>query len=176
MLKIFSTQLNGLFKKVMEKEEFTIEDAARLLAQAAISDGTIYIHGFHEMDGVTREALEGIEPLLKVSAYDSTATLTSADRFLLFSRYSNDQEAIQLAQKLHAEGVPFVAVSTVVLSEVESLEALADVHINLQVERGLIPKDDGNRTGYPSLLVALFVYTGIKFTIQEILQEYLEDE
>lgn len=176
MLKIFSTQLNGLFKKIMEKEEFAIEDAARLLTQAAIGDGTIYIHGFHEMDGVTQEALKGIEPLLKASSYDAAFTPTSEDRFLLFSRYSTDQEAIELAHKLKAEGVPFVAVSTVVSSDTESLESLADVHINLQVERGLIPKDDGNRTGYPTLLVALFVYTGIKFTIEEILQEYLEDE
>ena len=160
----------------MEKEEFTIEDAARLLTQAAIGDGTIYIHGFNEMDGVTREALNGIEPLLKASAYASTVTLTQEDRFLLFSRYSNDQEAIQFAQKLKTEGVPFVAVSTVVPSDTDSLEALADVHINLQVERGLIPKEDGNRTGYPTLLVALFVYTGIKFTMEEILQEYLEEE
>ena len=70
MLKIFSTQINGLFKKVMEKEEFNIEDAARLLAQAAVGDGTIYIHGFGEMDGVTTEALKGIEPLLKAEAYE----------------------------------------------------------------------------------------------------------
>lgn len=176
MLKIFSTQLNGLFKKVMEKEEFNLEDAARLLTQAAVGDGTIYIHGFGEMDGVTKEALKGIEPLLKAAAYDSEITLTQEDRFLLFSRHSTDQEAIQLAQKLKIEGIPFVGVSTVVQQDTDSLETLADVHIDLQVERGLIPKEDGNRTGYPTLLVALFVYYGIKFTMEEILQEFLEEE
>ena len=56
---------------MMEKEEFNIEDGARLLAQAAVGDGTIYIHGFGEMDGVTKEALEGVEPLPKAAAYES---------------------------------------------------------------------------------------------------------
>ncbi len=175
MLKIFSTQVNNLFQKIMEKEEFNIEDGARLLAQAAVGEGAIYIHGFGEMDGVTKEAVQGVEPLPKVAAYESNITLTHEDRFLLFSRNSTDQEAIELAQKLQMESIPFVAVSTIVASDTDSLETLADIHIDLRVARGLIPKDDGNRTGYPTLLVALFAYFGIKFTIEEILQEYLED-
>lgn len=175
MLKIFSTQLNGLMKKIMEKEEFNLEDAARLLTQAAIGDGTIYIHGFDEMDGVTKEALNGMEPLVKAAAYNPGVTLTPEDRFLLFSRYSNNPEAVQLAKKLKLEDIPFVAVSTFVPSDGDSLVALADIHIDLQVERGLIPTDDGNRTGYPTLLLALFVYFGIKFTMEEILREFLED-
>ena len=84
----------------MEKEAFNIEDAARLLAQAAVGDGTIYIHGFGEMEGVTQEALKGIEPLLKAKAYDSDDYANSRRiAFLLFSRHSDDSEAIQLAQK-----------------------------------------------------------------------------
>ena len=175
MLKMFSTQLTGLFKSIMEKEEFNIEDAARLLTQAAVGDGTIYIHGFGEMEGVTNEALQGIEPMLKTKAYNSDITLTQEDRFLLFSRYSNDPEAVQLAQKLKMEGVPFAAVSTIVQSDTDSLQTLADVSIDLKVERGLIPKEDGKRTGYPTLFAALFAYFGIKFTMEEILQEYLEE-
>lgn len=175
MLKIFSTQLNGLFKKILEKEEFNFEDAARILTQAAVGDGMIYIHGFGEMDGVTKESLHGIEPLLKAAAYTPDIKLTREDRILLFSRYSNDPEAIEFAKMLASVGIPFVAVSTIVHTDTDSLETLADVHINLQVERGLIPKEDGNRTGYPTLLVALFVYFGIKLTIEEILQEYLEE-
>ena len=174
MLKMFSTQLTGLFKSIMEKEEFNIEDAARLLTQAAVGEGTIYIYGFGEMEGVTNEALQGIEPLLKAKAYNSDITLTQEDRFLLFSRYSNDSEAVQLAQKLKMEGIPFAAVSTIVQSDTESLQTLADVSIDLKVERGLIPKEDGKRAGYPTLLAALFAYFGIKFTMEEILQNILK--
>jgi len=49
---------------------------------------------------------------------------------------------------------------------------LADVHINLQLLKGLLPDDFGNRYGYPSSMAALYVYYGIKFTIDEILAEY----
>ena len=58
MLKMFTTQLTGLFKKIAEKEEFSFEDGARLLAQGQ----TIYLLGFKEMKAVEFEALEGAEP------------------------------------------------------------------------------------------------------------------
>ncbi|USK59691.1 DUF2529 domain-containing protein [Peribacillus asahii] len=174
MLKIFSTQINGLFKKMIDHEEFNIEDAARLLAQAVIGEGSIYIYGFEEMDGITKEALNGVEPLPAAKVYylDEPLTLGSEDRFLLFSRFSNDPEAIRLSQRLQQADIPFVAVSTVVEAEGDSLATLADVHIDLRVQRGLIPDELGNRVGYPTLLIALFAYYGIKFTIEEILQEY----
>lgn len=177
MLKIFSTQINGLFKKMMDQEEFNIEDAARLLAQAAVGEGSIYIYGFEEMDGVTKEALHGVEPFPKAKAYDlnETFTLGSEDRFLVFSRFSNNPEAVQLAKQLQQENIPFVAISTVVETDTDSLVTLADVHIDLRVQRGLIPDELGNRVGYPTLLVALYAYYGIKFTLEEILQDYQED-
>jgi hypothetical protein len=52
------------------------------------------------------------------------------------------------------------------------LSELADVHIPLQLTKGLLPDDFGNRYGYPSSMAALFVYHGLKFTIDEILAEY----
>ncbi|MFL6556676.1 MAG: DUF2529 family protein, partial [Bacillus sp. (in: firmicutes)] len=33
MLKMFTTQLTGMFKRIEEKEEYSFEDGARLLAQ-----------------------------------------------------------------------------------------------------------------------------------------------
>ena len=63
MLKMFSTQLTGLFMRIADKEEFQFEDGARLLAQAAVGHGAIYFKGFGEMRGVEFEAIEGAEPL-----------------------------------------------------------------------------------------------------------------
>ena len=40
-----------------------IEDSARLLAQALVGDGFIYLHGTNEMEGVVAEALFGAEPM-----------------------------------------------------------------------------------------------------------------
>jgi hypothetical protein len=35
-MKMFTTQLTGLFKRIEEKEEFSFEDGARLLARVRI--------------------------------------------------------------------------------------------------------------------------------------------
>ena len=176
MLKIFSTQISGIFKNLTEKEEFEMEDAARLLAQAVVGDGSVYIHGYGEMEGVTAESLQGAEPFPKAKRFHEEEEITSADRFLLFSRHSNDPEAVKLAKQLADAYIPFVAVSTVVPSEEESLVDLADIHIDLRITRGLIPDDSGNRFGFPTLIAALFAYYGIKFTIEEIVQEYENED
>lgn len=179
MLKMFSTQISGLFKKIMEGEEYSFEDCARLLAQASIGDGTIYIHGFGEMQGVLSEALDGAEPFPNVKPLfdekNEQAALAIADRVLLFSRHSDDREALKLSLGLREYGIPFTAVSTLVPSAEQSLDLLADVHIDLRLQKGLLPDENGNRVGFPSLMAALFAYYGIKFTLDEILSEYAED-
>ncbi|MFJ7752778.1 DUF2529 domain-containing protein [Peribacillus muralis] len=176
MLKIFSTQLSGIFKKMMDNEAFGMEDAGRLLAQAAVGDGSIFIQGFGEMQGVTSEALDGAEPFPKAKRYEHGETISREDRFLIFTRHSDDREALKLAHALREEDIPFVAISTSVSSNEESLMELADVHIDLRIHRGLIPDETGNRFGYPTLIAALFAYYGIKFTLEEIIQEYQNEE
>jgi Domain of unknown function (DUF2529) len=172
MLKMFTTQLTGVFKKIAEEEEFSFEDGARLLAQGS----SIYFHGSREMKAVEFEAVEGAEPLkgAKVLTEAVLPELSGADRVLIFTRTSSDAEAVGVAEKLRGQNVPFVAVSTVLDSE-GPLVDLADVHINLRLTKGLLPDDVGNRYGYPSSMAALFVYYGLKFTIEEILAEYKEE-
>jgi hypothetical protein len=164
LMKMFTTQLTGLFKRIEDKGEFSFEDGARLLAQGQ----SIYLVGFREMKAVEFEALEGAEPLK--GALINIEAATSADRVLLFTRNSDDQEAVELAGTLKEKDIPFVAVSTSVPDG--KLVELADVHIDLQLTKGLLPDDFGNRYGYPSSMAALYVYYGLKFTIDEILAEY----
>jgi hypothetical protein len=170
MLKMFTTQLTGLFKRIEEKEEYSFEDGARLLAQ-----GSIYIFATKEMKAVVAEAIEGAEPLtgVKLLAVESLAELTDSDRVLMFTRYSSDEAAVEMAVQLQEKGIPFVAVSTVVPDGGRLVE-LADVHIDLRLSKGLLPDDFGHRYGYPSSMAALFVYFGLKFTIEEIIAEYEE--
>jgi hypothetical protein len=75
---------------------------------------------------------------------------------------------LAIAEQLQVKEIPFVAVST----GGGHLDELADVHINLGLKQGLLPDDLGNRYGYPASIAALFVYYGLKFTIDEILAEY----
>jgi hypothetical protein len=176
MLKMFTTQLTGVFKKIAEKEEFSFEDGARLLAQAPAGDGSIYLYGSKEMKAVEFEAVEGAEPLqaAKVLTEAEIDGLSDADRVLLFSRFSTDGPAIELAQLLRDKMIPFVAVSTVIEPSDQDFSQLADVHIDLRLTKGLLPDEIGNRYGYPSAMAALFIYHGLKFTIDEILAEYEE--
>ncbi|EKN64876.1 hypothetical protein BABA_22278 [Neobacillus bataviensis LMG 21833] len=177
MLKMFATQLTGIFKKIDEKEEFSFEDGARLLAQAPVGDGSIYLFGTKEMRAVEYEALEGAEPFLEAKLLSATSVeqLSDADRVVIFTRTAGDEEAVALGRQLRERDIPFVAVSTVMEHDTEGdLAELADVHIDLRLTRGLLPDDMGNRYGYPSSMAALFVYYGLKFTIEEMLAEYEE--
>lgn len=173
MLKMFSTQLTGLFNRLQEKEEFSMEDAARLLAQAAAGQGTIYIFGTKEMQAVGLEAVYGEEPLQSAAILTEEVELGAADRVLIISRYADDEEAVQVARNLQEKGIPLVAISTIRgENDGEGLQNLADVHIDLRIKKGLLPDESGNRVGFPTSIAALYIYFGLKFTIEEILEEY----
>ena len=172
MLIIFSTQMSGIFNRLLDKEAFGFEDSARLLAQASVGDGCIYIKGFGEMNGILSEAFEGAEPFPGFPFEYTNMPYSQEDRVLLFTRTSADKEAIELAVKLQELNIPFAAVSTGVPSAEPTLVELADVHIDLNLKKGLIPNESGNRVGIPNLMTALFAYYGIKFTLEEILQEF----
>ncbi|KEK25514.1 DUF2529 domain-containing protein [Bacillus gaemokensis] len=174
MLKIFSTQLSGYFTRISQKEEMNIEDSARLLAQALIGDGIVYLHGTNEMEGVVSEALHGAEPMKhakRLIENGKQAEVTSADRVLLISRFSTDEEITSIAKKLQEEGQSIVGISAV-QEGAESLEQYTDVHIDIRLLKGLIPDDEGHRYGFPSLILSLFAYHGLKFTIDEMINEY----
>ncbi|MBS4223448.1 DUF2529 domain-containing protein [Lederbergia citrea] len=172
MQKMFTTQLTGLFKRIFENEEFHIEDGARVLAQAPVGEGTIYLKGFREMDGVVIEALEGEEPLRRAERLDAVSALTGADRVIIFTRFSDDEEAVLLGEELARKEVPFVVVSGNKKAEGKSLAELADVHIHTHLLKPLLPTEDGNRVGFPSLMAALYIYFTLRFTVEEILDEY----
>ncbi|WP_338450245.1 DUF2529 domain-containing protein [Niallia oryzisoli] len=174
MLKIFATQLNGLFTKIRDEQMEEIEDSARLLAQAVIADGKIYVYGAAEMESVASEAVNGAEPLTHAAAMTTADidSINSVDRVLLVTRYSTDKEALEMAKKLADHGISFVTLSTHQESDEESITDLADVSIDLSLHKGLVPADDGSRIGYPFSMAALYAYYGLKFTIDEILADY----
>ncbi|RLQ93488.1 DUF2529 domain-containing protein [Falsibacillus albus] len=173
MLKMFTTQMTGLFNRIHDKEEFQIEDGARLLAQAVVGEGKIYVKGFGEMGALELEAIQGAEPLTNAALLDDQTALTEADRVLIASRLSTDEEAMSLAKKLKEEGIPFAAISGAVKGvEGEDLTSMADVHLDTKVIKGMLPDENGERIGFPSSMAGLYLYFGLKFTINEMLEEY----
>lgn len=174
MLKIFTTQLTGYFHRIFEQEEFQIEDGARLLTQAAVGEGSIYIYGTGEMAGILQEALNGAEPLPFVKPLQNLDEVSNADRVFLFSRFSHDADIIEKAKELSNKGIQMVGVSTIIESEGDSLDDFVDIHIDTKLKKPLIPTEDGGRIGFPSLMLSLYVYYCLTFTIKEILSEYEE--
>jgi hypothetical protein len=174
MLKIFSTQLQGIFKKIAEKEEMNLEEGARLLSQALVGEGSVYIHGFDEQKAVEVTAINGPEPLLRAKPLykdGNLAPVTSLDRVLIVTRSSSDQQGLELASALTNNRIPVVAISSILNTDEKGLQDIVDVHINCFATKGLIPDETGDRFGIPTSLAALYTYYGLYFTILEILEE-----
>ncbi|WP_214480894.1 DUF2529 family protein [Bacillus sp. SM2101] len=177
MLKIFTTQLSGIFTKIINNEEFQIEDGARLLAQAKFGDGSIYLHGVNEMEAISIESSIGAEPLLHIKELPSINhfnSLNETDRVLLITRFSTDEAAINIALALRKRGIPTVAICNVATPDNDeiTLSNIADIVIDTKLAKPLITNSDGTRFGFPTTMIALFTYHALAYTMQEILDEY----
>ncbi|WP_349305604.1 DUF2529 family protein [Bacillus sp. FJAT-49736] len=172
---MFLTQLNGLQQRIFEKEEEALEDAARLLAQAAVGEGKIYIKGFQEMNAICSDAIYGAEPLKYAVPLNNIDLLTETDRVLIATRFSTDKEALLLANQLKDKGIPFASLAGKVGEEEEDLANLADVHIDTRLIKPMLPSETGERVGFPSALIGLYIYHCLKFQLDEIISEYFEE-
>ena len=173
MLKIFTTQLTGLLKDIHEREDFMMEDAARLLSQALIGEGSVYIYGRDEMNAVTAEALHGQEQLpkfLPLFHQDKMAELNATDRVLLITRSSADNDVLAYAEEISHKQIPIVVISSIDKHD-RKLVDMADVHLDLNLTTSLVPTETGERIGYPASIAALYVYFCLYLLIKEILEE-----
>ncbi|WP_226654509.1 DUF2529 family protein [Guptibacillus hwajinpoensis] len=172
MLKIFTTQLMGKFKGIQDQHEMVIEDSSRLFAQVITGGGTVYFYGENELQGAALEAVYGSEKLPSSAILHDPADLTENDCVLLFSRLSEDQAAAEHAKAFKATGAKVVGISATRKEADPLLEQTTDFHINTGLTTGLVPNDDGERIGYPSLLTSLYVYHALYLTTREILEEH----
>lgn len=171
MLKIFTTQLAGLFQSIAKEEEL-LEDAARLLSQALIGEGTLFIYGDDEMATVVAEALYGQDRLDQTASLiinDSMAELDAVDRVLLVARKASDERVLHYAQKIYDQHIPFVCI--VAEEDATALGTFADIVIDLGVRNGLVPTDTGERIGYPASITALYCYFALSLLMREMLEE-----
>lgn len=174
MLKIFTTQLSGIFSRIGEKEAEAIEDGARLLSQSVVSGHSVYFYGKNELAAVALEASESKEPFpgAKVLPHDQKAhSISTSDRVLLFYSDPEDQDIQSLVKELHAHGTPIVGVGPA-QKEPSMIEEHCDVHIDFQLKKPLVPAEDGTRFGYPALMTCLYVYHALSFTVKDIVEEY----
>lgn len=175
LLKIFTTQLTGIFNRIQEGEAQSIEDGARLLAQAVISDHSVYVYGKNELEGILKEAMYSSEPFPSVKLLpkdeENWPGFEMTDKVLMFCAGSADDEELKMAEKLYEKGIGLVVVSPSG-KDGAPISSFADVHIDSKLRMPLLPDEDGTRYGFPSLMVSLYIYHALSFTLKEILQEY----
>lgn len=170
-MKILTTQLTGLLQRVSEHNEESFEETARLLAQATVGEGRVFIAGFDELLSVVTTAVNGVEPLKGAQAYEPDIALTSADRVWLFTRSVHDDDALSLAKRLDREGVPFAAFAAEKPTETYELLTYAHTYIWTGLTRGLLPGELGNRIVQPHAFAGLFVLEAVKLIYDEILED-----
>jgi len=171
---MFTTQLVGRLKKIESDEQYSIEDGARLLAQALVGEGSIYIYAKNEMEGIYSEIFDSVEPLNRAKRLteELIPTLSSADRVLLFTRDVLDDDILKVAKSLRETDIPFVAVGSCPAKQENPLDDLAHVFINLYMDRGLVPTETGGRAGFPHLIGALYVYHNIKIILDDMVEDF----
>lgn len=170
MMKMLTTQLSGLLQRIASSEEESIEETARLLAQAAAGEGKIYFATFDEMHSISINAQYAVDPFPKMEVLTPTVQLTSADRVWIITRSALNDEAITLAKRLSEQFIPFGVLASEPAEPDNILFDLAYTYISLKISKGLLPTDDGSRVVFPYALAGLFVYEAVKLQIDEILK------
>lgn len=185
MLKIFTTQLLGVFRQIEEKNEELLEDCARLFCQTILSDGKIFIHGAKGMSGITEEATTGKNALPHAQPWSGTANIQSMDAVLYCANGPMPHDAQKDLLEVHQKGGTVILLTTEesVLSNwnVSAMEASqpgpelpqdAPLVLSIGKQRPLVPLENGDKAGYPDALAALYLYHALYLNVLDILEEY----
>ena len=173
-MKMLTTQIRGLLERIAEGQEESIEETARLLAQALVGQGRIVLAGFEELEAVTLTALYGAEPLSGAVRYSAELELSTADRVWILVRNADHPAALELARELAEAFIPFAVLTADKDADDNELASLAFTYISTGLKKGLIPGPTGERTVQPHAMAALFVYEAVKLSIDDMLLD--EDE
>ncbi|SDH88308.1 protein of unknown function [Alteribacillus persepolensis] len=171
-MKIFSTQLQGIFKKITEREEEQFEDGARLLAQAAAGPGKLLIYTTPSMKGNAINVTEHPDAAGHITHQETTDTsLEAIDRALILAGYEEKKELETTVSHLREHDVPFVVIAPFPAEEMEHFLEPTDVWIDTYTRGGLVPDESGSRLGAPFTLTALFASQLLLLQINELLGE-----
>lgn len=169
-MKMLTTQIGGLLDRIATNNEESIEETARLLAQATVGEGRVIIAGFDELDAVQRVATLSEKPFTRAIPYHSALEIDHTDRVWIFTRSATSSATLELARSLATDFIPFAAVAPENEEENELAE-LATTYISTRLTRGLLPGENGERIVQPHAMVALFVYEAVQIAYDEMLAD-----
>nr|WP_106783494.1 DUF2529 family protein [Lysinibacillus timonensis] len=172
-MKILTTQLTGLLQRITQSEEESIEETARLLAQASVGQGNVYFACFDELQAVELNALHGSETFYKLVPWTPETEITEVDRVCIFTTSCKNETALHLAKQLSTAFIPFSVIASEAPGEDNELSELAYTYISMKIRGGLIPHPTklGERIIIPHLFAALFIYEAIKLSYDEMIDD-----
>ncbi|MCE4957573.1 DUF2529 family protein [Macrococcoides caseolyticum] len=163
MLKILGTQLNGIFKKI-DMQETELDIAGRLLAQAVVGEGKIYVKGFGDLKHFESFVVNGKENLFDVDFYISDALVDKTDRVLVMSDVY-DECTVEFVDSLESRDIDYV----LVCNRHDDITAMN--FIDLSTPRALVPTEDFSRIITPHVMAMNYIYYAIYSVMHEMLVE-----
>lgn len=173
MLKIFNTQLNGIFSKIDAQEE-EIEIASQLLMQAAGGQGNILIHVCGETKYFSTYMIDSEEKLPNaklIESIDEISKIDTTDRVLLISPFFTD-ELLSWIEKLNEHDIDFVVISNKD-KEHKTHESLMHF-IDLSTPRSIVPTADFSKIITPHIMALNYIYYIMYAEMYEITQDLEE--
>ncbi|WP_438314946.1 DUF2529 family protein [Sporosarcina sp. FA9] len=170
-MKMLTTQISGLLQRIGTNNTDSIEETARLLAQATIGEGRVILASFDEMEAVYLSAKFGVEPFENIHPYVNEMSIGKADRVWIFSRNETDLRVLELARRLASEFIPFATVASRKPDVNNELADLSTTYVYTGLVQGLLPGEDNTRIVQPHSLAALFIYEAVKLSYDEMLSD-----
>ncbi len=171
-MKMYITQLRGVFENLSELNDEPIEETGRRLAQTIVSGGTIYVHGIGPFTSMVEEITNSANALPSTKLWErgkeAQKPPSNMDTLLLLISKDKQTEALQFLPDTDSQ----------VIGILQGFEAIPDrlnnqldVQLTLPDSGALIPFNDSQKIGDPIAFAQLFLYHLIYFSTMEILDE-----
>ncbi|PSL45822.1 uncharacterized protein DUF2529 [Salsuginibacillus halophilus] len=172
MIKMFSTQLQGVFQKIQQEEE-ALEDGARLLAQAVKGSGTLYTTATPKAAGIEAAARCAADAPAGCTPFpdDNNKDFSPMDRVLIFSAAGEKEALTELLEQAAASFVPAVVIGPEAVDVASAEGVEAPIHIPTYATDGLVPDLDGSRFGDGTTLAGLYAFQLLALFIQDMLED-----
>lgn len=174
MLKIFNTQLNGIFSKIDAQEE-EIAIASQLLMQAAGGEGKIHVKTFDEVNHFSSfitESKESLPQSQTMSSLTDIESIDTTDRALLIAPFFTD-ELNTWIEKLNDKDVDFVVIANKD-KENKTHETLMH-YIDLCTPRPIVPTADYSKIITPHMMAINYIHYIMYAEMYEITQDLNEE-
>ncbi|SDI61346.1 DUF2529 family protein [Alteribacillus bidgolensis] len=172
-MKIFATQLQGVFQRILDQEEEAIENGARLAAQGPAGTGRLLIYATPSMRGnAVNLTYHPDAPPQTIQVIDTKEFKPeSVDRAIVLAEKEEAAYLHSIIELLQSADVPVVVIAPFTEEEARMTLEPTDVWIHTHVRGGIVPDEHGSRIGYPSVLSTLFTGQLLYLNIKELFDE-----